>query len=137
MEWNLKDLYNDISSKKIGSDYKKLLSLSIEFNKKYKRKINKNSSPKIILKSLQELESIYEGIGKISSYSSLLFAANTDSEEVSKFYQLTSERSSEIRKNLIFYFLDWNKIDSASAKKIYSSGSLSIYFLYFLSDLRR
>ena len=127
MEWNLKDLYDDISSKKIESDYKKLLSLSIKFNKKYKRKINKKSSPKIILKSLQELESIYEGIGKISSYSSLLFAANTNNEEVSKFYQLTSERSSEIRKNLIFYFLDWNKIDSASAKKIYSSSILGKY----------
>ncbi|MBT4634946.1 M3 family oligoendopeptidase [bacterium] len=127
MDWNLKDLYKSPDSKKIGSDFTKLDSKSKKFNKKYRNRISNSSSPKLIFESLVEIEKIYEGLGKISSYASLLFAADTDNEKYSKFYQNVSERSSDIRKNLIFYFLSWNKISEKRAKEIYSNPILRKY----------
>ena len=78
MDWNLSDLYKNINSNEIKFDLKKLESKSLSFNKKYKNKITQNSSPKLILESITELEKIYEGLGKISSYGSLLFASDTN-----------------------------------------------------------
>ena len=74
-----------------------------------------------------ELEKIYEGLGKLSSYASLNFAANTNNEKISQFYQSTSEKVSQIRKNLIFFFIDWNNIDSKNAKRIYGTKILLKY----------
>ena len=110
MDWNLKDLYSSIESKEIKSDFVKLEKRSLKFSKKYRNKISENSSAKTVLESIVELEKIYEGLGKISSYSSLLFAADTNNEKYSKFYQDYSEKISNIRNNLIFYFLSCNKI---------------------------
>ena len=127
MEWNLKDLYESIDSKKIKNDFNKLEKNSLSFAKKYQSKINDNVSPNIIYSALIDLEKIYEGLGKISSYASLLFASDTNNEKVSQFYQSTSEKVSLIRKNLIFFFLDWNKIKNSTAKLIYSSEKLKKY----------
>ncbi|MFL2641322.1 MAG: M3 family oligoendopeptidase [Thermodesulfobacteriota bacterium] len=127
MDWNLKDLYSSIESKEIKYDFVKLEKRSLKFNKKYRNKISENSSAKTVLESIVELEKIYEGLGKISSYSSLLFAADTNNEKYSKFYQDSSEKISNIRKNLIFYFLSWNKISERKAKKIYSNPILVKY----------
>ena len=127
MDWNLKDLYKSVDSKEINSDFTKLDLRSKKFNKKYRNRISDSSSPKLIFESLVEIEKIYEGLGKISSYASLLFAADTNNEKYSKFYQNVSERTSDIRKNLIFYFLSWNKISEKRAKEIYSSPALNKY----------
>tara|TARA_Y100001936_G_scaffold245541_2_gene287649 strand:+ start:9225 stop:10994 length:1770 start_codon:yes stop_codon:yes gene_type:complete len=127
MDWNLDDLYKSIDSKKIKSDFIKLESESLAFNKKYRNSINEKSSAKVILKSIIELEDIYEGLGKISSYASLLFASDTNNEHYSKFFQDSSEKISNIRKNLIFYFLSWNKIPEKKAKLLYSNTLLKDY----------
>ena len=127
MEWNLKDLYDGIDSKKIKNDFNKLEKNSLSFAKKYQSKINDNVSPNIVYSALIDLEKIYEGLGKISSYASLLFASDTNNEKVSQFYQSTSEKVSLIRKNLIFFFLDWNKLKNSTAKLIYSSEKLKKY----------
>ena len=118
MDWNLNDLYPNINSKKISEDFLKLEKRSIKFNKSFKNKIKNKSNPKIVHKAIVELEKIYEGLGKLSSYASLNFAANTNNEKISQFYQSTSEKVSQIRKNLIFFFIDWNNIDSKNAKRI-------------------
>lgn len=127
MDWNLSDLYKNINSNEIKFDLKKLESKSLSFNKKYKNKITQNSSPKLILESITELEKIYEGLGKISSYGSLLFASDTNNENYAKFFQDSSEKISNIRKNLIFYFLSWNKIPENKARKIYSNPKIKKY----------
>ena len=127
MDWNLNDLYKNINSKKISDDFTKLEKLSIKFNKSYKNKIKNKSNPKTVHKATIELEKIYEGLGKLSSYASLNFAANTNNEKISQFYQSTSEKVSQIRKNLIFFFIDWNNIDSKNAKRIYDTKILLKY----------
>ena len=127
MEWNLNDLYTGINSKKIKTDFNKLEKAAIKFNKAYGKKINDKTSPRLILKSITELEKIYEGLGKLSSYASLLFATDTNNEKISKFYQETSEKVASVRKNLLFFFLDWNKIKEKNAKRIYTSPVLKHY----------
>ena len=127
MDWNLDDLYKNINSKKISDDFIKLENLSLKFNKSYKNKIKNKSNPKVVYKAIVELEKIYEGLGKLSSYASLNFAANTNNEKISQFYQSTSEKVSQIRKNLIFFFIDWNNIDSKNAKRIYDTKILLKY----------
>ena len=56
MEWNLKDLYESIDSKKIKNDFNKLEKNSLSFARKYQSKINDNVSPNIIYSALIDLE---------------------------------------------------------------------------------
>ena len=104
MEWQLKDLYSNINSKEIQKDFQRLERAAKKFNLKYSKKITNNARPKLILEAIKELEKIYEGLGKISSYASLLFAVDTNDPKISKFYQYSSEKISFIRKDLIFFF---------------------------------
>ena len=127
MEWQLKDLYSNINSKEIQKDFQRLERAAKKFNLKYGKKITNNARPKLILEAIKELEKIYEGLGKISSYASLLFAVDTNDPKISKFYQYSSEKISFIRKDLIFFFLNWNKIKNSDAKRIYSSPILAPY----------
>ncbi len=127
MDWNLNDLYGNIKSKKILNDFSKLDKKALRFNNNFKNKINNKISPNRLYEAIVELEKIYEGLGKISSYASLNFAANTNNEKISQFYQSTSEKVSQIRKNLLFFFIDWNNIDSKNAKRLYKSTKLAKY----------
>ena len=83
MEWNLTDLYESIESERIKKDFIKLEKNSLSFAKKYQNKINDKVTPNVINSALVDLEKIYEGLGKISSYASLLFASDTNNEKVS------------------------------------------------------
>jgi len=111
--WDLSDLYSNLKDKKIQRDIKDLFQKSEAFEKKYRGKIN---SPKLTPKFLLNL-----------SFAYLVFAGNTRNPENGAFLQMIQEKSTEARKHLMFFELEWIKL---SNKKVDSLLNNKILFQY-------
>ena len=135
--WDLSDLYSNLKDKKIQRDIKDLFQKSEAFEKKYRGKINSPKlTPKFLLNAVEDLEYISEKIGKLLSFAYLVFAGNTRNPENGAFLQMIQEKSTEARKHLMFFELEWIKL---SNKKVDSLLNNKILFQYkhFLEQERR
>ncbi len=113
--WNLADFYSSIEDKKISTDLKKIEKDAKKFVSDFAGKINKISAPKLF-EAIQTYEKICENIGKISSYSYLIYAADLSNQKNISFYQNISEALSGIESQLIFFTLELNEIDEKKLK---------------------
>ncbi len=129
IRWDLSDLYNSPEDPKLKNDKKKLLKLADHFSGKYKGKVAKLNHEQFF-NALNEYEQIIETAHKIGSYSQLIWTTDTENPELGKLLQEASELGSEISQKLVFFDVEWLKIDDEHAEKIISSESLSGYKHY-------
>ncbi len=128
IKWDLSELYSNLKDKKIQRDIKDLFQKSEAFEKKYRGKINSPKlTPKFLLNAVEDLEYISEKIGKLLSFAYLVFAGNTRNPENGAFLQMIQEKSTEARKHLMFFELEWIKL---SNKKVDSLLNNKILFQY-------
>ncbi len=90
----------------------------------------------ILLNALEELETIYEALGRVGSYAGLLYAADTAKPEHQDLEQRVEQRSTEIRNRLLFFELAWLKIEEEIAGKLINDPELQPY-RHHLTSLRR
>ncbi len=73
--WDLSDFYSSITDKKIAADLKKAEQDSKKFSKEFHGKVAKLQAPQLFA-AIKQYEKIAENIGKISSYSYLVYASD-------------------------------------------------------------
>lgn len=137
VKWNLNDLYKGINDKRIERDIRKIRQSAESFEKRYRNKIKStklNSST--LLKAVRELEQISEGIGRILAFAYLLFAGDTNNQKYGAFLQSMQEKTTEIRKKLMFFDLEWVALPEKTAKKLLRDSKLSNY-THFLRHERK
>jgi oligoendopeptidase F len=135
--WNLSDLYSGLDDVRTERDITALLKRSVLFEKKYRGKINsKNINAPTLLKAVGELESISEIVAKLLSFAYLKFAADTGKPEHGAFLQRMQEKSTEARKYLMFFELEWVAVSNAKAEKLLNDKRLADY-RHFLEQERR
>ncbi len=137
VKWNLTDLYLSLDDPKIEEDIKNALSRAESFEEKYRGKINSETiKPFFLLQALKELESISEQIGKLISYAYLIFAADTSNAKHGAFLQSVQEKSTGIRKHLMFFELEWIGLSDKIADPLLEDSALS-HYRHFLQNERR
>ena len=118
--WNLADFYPNYKSKLIKDDLESLRKDSESFLKKYKNKLKHLDKSKL-LKSIEDYEQLEEKIYFIKSFSFLTHCTDQLNKDKNKFYQNTEEIISDIEKNIIFYGIEFNKIDKKKICQLKSS----------------
>ncbi len=135
--WDLSDLYKSIDDPNIDKDINDILSRAEEFEEKYRGKINSDKiSSILLLRALEELEKISEGTGKLLSFAHLVFASDTSNPKNGALLQSIQEKTTEIRKHLIFFELEWLALPESKANRLISSDILKKYH-HFLKIERR
>ncbi len=124
--WDLSDFYASTKDKKIAADLKKAETSAKAFQKKFCGKIAKLSA-KSLFEAISEYEKISEIIGKIASYSYLIYAENLSNQENIAFYQNTCERLSRLETDLVFFTLELNKIDDKKIASLLKDKALRKY----------
>jgi oligoendopeptidase F len=114
-EWNLSDFYSSPKDKKISLEIKNIEKASEKFSKDFVGKVSKLNASQL-LAAIETYEKISEQIGKVSSYSYLIYAADLSNQTNISFYQNTSETLSKFESQLIFFTLELNKIDEKKLK---------------------
>lgn len=133
--WDLSDFYSSTKDKKIATETKQIENLSENFTKKFCGKVNKLNASELY-KAILQYEEICEKIGKISSYSYLVYASDLSNQNNLSFYQNTSESLSKYESKLVFFTLELNKIDDKKLNKFLKESSDLKKYHPFIRDSR-
>ncbi len=135
--WNLSDLYLNLNDPQIEKDIEDAFSQAKSFEEKYRGKINSEIvNPPFLLQAVEELESISEQTGKLISYAYLMFASDTSNPKHGAFLQHVQEKTTEIRKHLMFFELEWIALPDGIANRLLEDAALS-HYSHFLQTERR
>jgi oligoendopeptidase F len=89
-----------------------------------------------LLDALKELEIIYEALGRVGTYAGLLYAAATANPNYQNLEQSVEQRSTEIRNLLLFFEIQWLKVEEPIAHRLIGDARLQTYS-HYLQSLRR
>src|ERR1043166_9146395 len=129
INWDLGDLYPNVTDPGIEKDLAKALKRAKAFEKKFRGRIQtlKDTQAKILHKAVTELEDLYEQMDRPAVYAMLLHSGKTDEPSNGALLARTQEQRTEINKHLIFFDLEWVKVPKATAKKLVRKSSLKKY----------
>lgn len=132
--WNLGDLYSGASDPQIETDTKWLREQVLSFSS-YRGKVA-GLGPEDLLEAVERLEEINERAQKLLAYAYLNFSTQTSNPAASALFQSRKELYSEIRRDTLFFELEWSKLEDSRAEELASGPLLSKYHHYLIS-LRR
>ncbi len=139
-EWDLKDLYDGIESAGLTTDLEKARKDATAFQERYQGALGEIASGDQAGARLAEAVGAYESmsdvLGRIGSYSGLLYAADTADPERAKFYGDIQSKLTEITTHLLFFELELNRIDDDMLERAMSDPALGRYRPW-IEDLRK
>jgi oligoendopeptidase F len=138
IRWDLSELFAAHDDGRIEEMLNECRARAEAFGGQYRVAMEKPEtlSADIILHALEELETIYETLGRVGSYAGLLYAADTAKPEHQDLEQRVEQRSTEIRNRLLFFELAWLKTEEEIAGKLINDPELQPY-RHYLTSLRR
>ncbi len=127
-KWDLSELVKDPKNHAFEKKIKLVQKRSEQFEK-IKSKLNPKISTKEFKKILSELEEISKKIHTVGGYASLLYSADTQSDEATSLLTRMTKLGSDVSNRVLFFDLWWQKsIDEKNANRlIKESGDLSRY----------
>ena len=130
--WDLSDLYPAPDSPRLEADFARAEDAAKAFAATFQGKLATAELPVAIA----EYERIHEILGRIGSYSGLLFAGDSTDAALGKFYQTVSERITAITTHTLFFTLELNRMDEAPDAGHYASWlrDLRVFRPHQLSD---
>lgn len=136
--WNLNDLFASYDDPQVEATLKDCLQRAESFAAAYRPVM---AQPEVLsaaklAQALRDLEELYDALGRVGSYAGLLYAADTAKPEHQDFEQKVEQRSTEIRNLVLFFELEWLKIDDATAQRLIDAPALAPY-RHYLTSLRR
>jgi len=121
--WDLSDLYKSPEDPKLLEDKKDLLEQADKFADKYRGRISALSASEFS-DALRAYESLVQRAGKIGSYSHLIWSTNTEDAKLGKLLQEANELGSELSQKLVFFDVEWMKVDDDRAEELINSKEL-------------
>jgi oligoendopeptidase F len=130
--WKLDDLYARPDDPRLNADLDAALRRAQTFEAQYRGKIQVPGGPPApaLLAAMTELEGLSEQMDRPLIYASLLHAAKTDEPRHGALLSHTREQRTAINKHLIFFDLEWIKIDDADAGRLAADPALARYRHY-------
>jgi oligoendopeptidase F len=130
--WDLHDLYASFDDPQIGRDLETAHARARAFESAYRGTIAVPGGPSAehLLAAVIELESLSEQADRPLVFAHLLHASRTDDPEHGKLLARTREKRTEINKHLIFFDLEWVKVEDEPVRALLASGALAHYRHY-------
>src|SRR5437763_848640 len=127
--WKLDDLYAGPDDPKINADLDAAGQRARAFETAYRGQIDVPGGPsgRRLLAAMTELEGLSEQMDRPIIYASLLHAAKTDEPRHGALLSHTREQRTAINKHLIFFDLEWIKVDDGAARKLVADPTLARY----------
>ena len=132
--WDLTDLYPAPDSPAVEADFTRAAADAKAFAAAHAGRLADLSGAKLAA-AIAEYERIEEILGRVASYSGLLFAGDSSDPVIGKFYQMVTERVTAISGDLLFFTLELNRLDDALLERKLADPALARYRPW-LRDLR-
>jgi oligoendopeptidase F len=139
-EWNLGDLYDAPESPGLKKDLATAEQAAEAMHEQYAGKLatllEGGSGGNALAQAVREYEALNDVLGRIVSYASLLYSADTADPKRQKFYGDIQEKITAISSKLLFFPLELNRLDDAALEKAMTESGLS-HYRPWLEDLRK
>lgn len=133
--WNLNDLYGSLDDKQIVDD--------IDFCEKEGNLLKSDFSgnlsqlePNVFAGVVQRLERIAEILGRLGTYAYLQFSIQVKNPAAGGFLQQIRETASRINREIIFFELEWAKMEEMAVDNFLSSEETALQH-HHLKKIRR
>jgi oligoendopeptidase F len=138
-EWNLADLYSGPDAAELKADLATSQRAAEAMHERYCGKlaliVEEGKGGAKLAEAVREFEALNDILGRIISYASLLYAADTSDPARQKFFGDMQERITTISSKLLFFPLELNRIDDAALDKAMADSELG-HYRPWLEDLR-
>lgn len=127
--WDLSHLYNGIDDNKIKEDIEKLKKEVSAFSSDYKGKI-KDMTASNLFEAVVRFEIIEQSTVKLSTFAFLNYSTQAQNASAGAFMQRIHETCSLLEKDLVFFSLEWAKLDDKNAQRLLESHEIEKYKHY-------
>ncbi|SLN35408.1 M3 family oligoendopeptidase [Oceanibacterium hippocampi] len=134
-EWDLADLYPGTESDELKGDIAAMKAATTTFQDSYKDRVATLDGA-ALAEAVAEYERIQEVLGRIGSYSYLVYAGNMADPVVGRFFQSMQEVLNEISTRLIFFSLEINRIEDDALGAKYAESAALRHYEPWLRDVR-
>jgi oligoendopeptidase F len=133
--WDLSIFYAGIDDPAIESDMQAINAQADAFVAQYHGRVAQLDAEEM-LDALKEMEAINDHNGRIGSFASLTFSADTTNPQHGALLQKFTEHNAQLMQKLVFFELEWNKADDDAAAKMMAHPVLSEYRHYLEAERR-
>ncbi|MEB3294259.1 MAG: hypothetical protein VKJ24_13960, partial [Synechococcales bacterium] len=127
--WDLSDLYQGFDDPQWEQDLATLQQAAQEFRDRYRGQISTLAAETIAL-GLRTLEEIYEKLGYLYAFPSLIFAADTQNTAAKQATDKALEAYTAIQNQLLFFDLELKQLDPAQFTTLQAAIELQPYRHY-------
>jgi len=139
-EWNLNDLYPGLDSPEIKRDLERADVDCAAFEQEFKGKLATlaagDGPGRALAQAIKRYETIDDRLGRLVSYASLVYAADTTDPLRAKFYGDVQERITAASLHLLFFTLELNRIDDAQLDNAMRDPALG-HYRPWIEDVRK
>lgn len=133
--WNLDDLYESLHDELLKDDLDLCLQEAELLKESCAGKLDE-LEPAVFARTVKRLERIQENLGRISTYAFLNFVTQVKNSEAGAFLQQSKEEAASVNRQLVFFDLEWAKMDKQSADRLLKAEDTTPY-RHYLTNLRR
>lgn len=136
--WDLSDLCASHEDPRIEATLRDCRNRAEAFGARFRGSIHRpqGPDPQTLLEGVIELEAIEEALSRVSSYASLLYAADSLNPEYQDLEQKVEQRATEVRNLLLFFELEWLDLADEVAERLTQDPILQPYGHYLRSARR-
>jgi oligoendopeptidase F len=139
-EWNLADLYSGIDAPEVTRDLAKMDAECVAFETDYKGRLADETAKATggiwLAEAVRRYEAIDDLAGRLASYAGLIHAGDSVDPAITKFYGDVSERLTSASVHLLFFALEFNRIDDAVMERAMQAPELG-HYRPWIEDLRK
>ncbi len=133
--WRLEDLFASPDDAAIRKIMDHSLESARRLREEYAGRVADLSASE--LKAVVEsLENLSEELAKIGAFAYLNFSTNAEDPEAGAFLQKVREFGSQVEKELVFFELEWAKVEDERAEQLLDQPVLA-HFRHYLTAMRR
>jgi len=133
--WNLDDLYKSLQDELLADDLDLCIQEAELLKEGYAGKLAE-LEPAVLARVVRRLERIQVNLGRIDTYAFLNFVTQIKNSEAGAFLQQSKEQASRVNRELVFFDLEWAKMDPQTADGFLSADDTAPY-RHYLINLRR
>lgn len=136
-EWNLTHLYPSIDSVEVDNALKSAKQECSAFEVQWKGQLSMAASAGNLDEALVAYEQLEDSLGRLISFASLQYAANTADTTRAKFYGDVQQALTDSSAHLVFLGLELNALDEALLENALSKNKILARYKPWLDDLRK
>ncbi len=120
--WDLADLFAGPDDPEVARTLDEAAAEARGLEERYKGRLGALSADELAA-LVRAYEGVQERLARVSSYASLLFAADREDPQIGRFYQDVEERVNAIETRLLFVTLELNKLEDAQLEAALSGSA--------------